>query len=72
MRTIDVGMWKVTITFEDGMKLCEQLKLVETMQHGDADYSRFTQKGINVLATLTELMRQMAEAGDAGDVLKVS
>jgi hypothetical protein len=54
------------------MKLCEQLKLVETMQHGDADYSRFTQKGVNVLATLTELMGQMAEAGEAGDVLKVS
>jgi len=72
MRTIDAGAWNVTITFEDGMKLCEQLKLVETMQHGDADYSRFTQKGDNVLATLTELMGQMAEAGEAGDVLKVS
>ena len=72
MRTIDAGAWNVTITFEDGMALCEQLKLVETMQHGDADYSRFTQKGINVLATLTELMGQMAEASEVGDVLKVS
>jgi len=69
---IDAGTWNVTVTFEDGMALCEKLKLVETMHHGDADYSRFTQKGINVLATLTELMGQMGEASEAGDVLKVS
>lgn len=72
MRMIDAGTWKVTITFEDGMALCEKLKLVEMMQHGDVDYSRFTQKGINILATLTELMKQMGEASEAGDVLKVS
>jgi len=72
MKVIDASTWSITITFEDGMKLCEELKLVELMQHGDHDYTRFTQKGMNVLATLMELMQQMAEATEAGEVLRGS
>jgi hypothetical protein len=72
MKVVNAGTWKVTVGFDDGLKLCEKLKLVEFMQHGDATYTRFTQKGINVLATLTELMHQHAEAVEDGEVLRGS
>jgi hypothetical protein len=72
MKTIDAGTWNVTVDFDGGMKLCEKLGLVEFMDHGDATYTRFTQKGINVLATLTEMMHQHAEAAAEGEILRGS
>ena len=72
VKIIDGGTLAVSMSFEDGMKLCEQLKLIELLQHGDGDYSRFTQKGINVAATLLQLLQQQAEAAAAGEVLRGS
>jgi len=72
VKVIDAGTLAVSMSFEDGMKLCEKLQLLETMQHGEGDYARFTQKGINVVATLVQLLQQQAEAAAAGEVLKGS
>jgi hypothetical protein len=62
MKIIDAGTLATTVTFQDGVKLCKQLKLIEFMRHGPHEYVRLTQKGINVAATLTEMLAQQAEA----------
>lgn len=52
---VDLSGWTADITYNEGLVLCEQLKLIEQLRHGDVDYGRLTQTGINVLATLMQL-----------------
>lgn len=59
---IDLSAWKVSQTFDKRMKLCLQLGLIETLQHGQYDYVRLTQKGVNVFQTLMHLAKCAALA----------
>lgn len=56
------GASVTSVTFEEGVELCRKLKLVEFMRHDNNDYTRFTQRGIDVMATLTEILQQQAKA----------
>jgi hypothetical protein len=58
--------------FDEGLKLCESLGLIEIMQHGGDEYTRFTRKGMDVHNTLMELIYQHAETPEPGDVLRGS
>ena len=57
-----------TISYEDCIALCEKLGLVETMSHGDNDYIRYTENGVNVLAGLVGMQAHI----DLDDVLSAS
>ena len=41
--------------------MCEELGLVDTLQHGDTDYIRITQKGIDALCVLLDLLAEMSD-----------
>jgi len=68
-RVIDLTEWTPDLGYEDCLKLCEELGLIETIQHGDYKYGRPTQKGINVLTTM---MRLAQFASDPENILKKS
>jgi hypothetical protein len=61
MLLVDVSNWTPNVTYDEGLKLCEKLGLIETLTHGEHDYGRLTQTGINVLRVL------MVMAGHAAD-----
>jgi len=71
MKIRDAGTWTTTVTPEEGRDMCVKLRLLEMLQHGDDEYIRFTQKGINVLATLTYLLQLQADA-EPDDILRGS
>ncbi len=49
----DLSNWQPDIIIEEeGIQLCEQLGLIETIQQGHDTYVRPTQKGINVLHSM--------------------
>lgn len=49
---LDIGGFATDKTYNECIDLCVQLKLIEVMRHGNEDYARFTQTGINVLGGL--------------------
>ena len=54
-RLVDLAAWTPDISYDDGLALCERLKLIELLQHGDHGYGRLTQTGVNVLHTLLQM-----------------
>jgi hypothetical protein len=46
---------------EDCTALCEELELVEMIDHGDSRYIRLTQQGIDVVCVLVELLANMSD-----------
>jgi hypothetical protein len=42
-------------SYDDCIEECVRLGLIETMQHGDNDYIRYTQLGHNVLSALVTI-----------------
>jgi hypothetical protein len=44
------------IKYDEALKLCESLGLIETVKHGDHQYGRLTQKGVNTFVTLLRMM----------------
>jgi hypothetical protein len=57
-----------TLSYDECIELCEKLGLVETMQHGDKHYIRYTEDGVNALAGLIGLQSNI----DADEVLSPS
>jgi len=66
---VDMSNWQPDCTYDEGLVLCEKLGLTEMMWHGDNDYGRLTQTGVNVLYTL---MQMAAFAANPNNVLKES
>ena len=54
-RVIDLSEWTPDMDYEDCLKLCEELGLLETVQHGPHQYGRLTQKGINIFTAMMHL-----------------
>jgi hypothetical protein len=69
MEVIDLGALQPDLSYEEGIRLCVKLKLVETMQHGDQEYIRMTQKGTNVISALMTLM---SDCCDPENILRPS
>jgi hypothetical protein len=57
-----------TKSYDDCLDLCVKLGLIEIMRHGNSEYIRYTEDGINVLAALVGMQANM----DMDDVLKSS
>jgi len=55
-------------SYEDCIKDCVRLGLIEMMQHGDDEYIRYTQLGHNVLSALMTIAGDI----DIDDPLKAS
>jgi hypothetical protein len=53
---IDMSGWSPDRSYDECLKLAEQLKLIETLQHGEHGYARITQAGINVMYVLMQLV----------------
>jgi hypothetical protein len=49
---LDVSAWKPDKSYEDSILLCHELGLVEMLVHGDVQYGRITQNGVNVFCVL--------------------
>jgi len=54
-RAVDLSDWKPDKSYDECLRICEQLKLIETVQHGEHEYGRITQTGVNVMHTLMQL-----------------
>ena len=57
-----------TLSYDECIELCERLGLVETMQHGDKYYIRYTEDGVNALAGLLGMQTNI----DSNEVLSPS
>lgn len=58
---------EANIPYEECIQLCEQLGLIETVQHAGEDYARLTQSGRNVMFAL---VRFQAGALDPENILR--
>jgi len=56
---MDIPENAITLTpdmdYDDCLRLCEELGLVEIVNHGGHDYGRITQKGRNCVSALIKL-----------------
>lgn len=66
---VDLSDFRPTISYDDALKLCQELGLIEVIQHGEHDYGRLTQKGINVF---NALMLMMSHTASPENILKVT
>jgi hypothetical protein len=67
MRAVDMSGWAADISYDECLALCAELGLVETLQHGEHEYARVTQNGINVM---NALMRLAIYASDPNNKLR--
>jgi hypothetical protein len=58
---LDLDGLFATQSYDDCLKLCEELGLIEMAKHGDHAYGRVTQKGVNVLCTLLQMANNAQE-----------
>ena len=67
--TIDLSDFKADIPYDDALKLCQELGLIEIVWHGKHDYGRLTQKGINVM---NAMMVMISHTASPENILKVT
>ena len=68
-RVVDLSNWQPDVSYDEGLQICKGLGLIELVQHGEHDYGRLTQTGINVFMTL---MQMAGNASFPENMLKTS
>lgn len=59
---IDVpDWWDDRSKYDDCLKICKQLDLIEIVWHGEHDYGRITDKGCEVLMALLTMLGARAD-----------
>jgi hypothetical protein len=53
---VDMSGCQPDAPYPERLKQCEEMGLIETVMHGEHEYGRMTQRGINVFRTLNTLM----------------
>ena len=66
---VDLSDFRPDISYDDALKLCKELGLIEIVQHGEHDYGRLTQKGINVF---NAMMMMVSYTAFPENILKVT
>jgi hypothetical protein len=64
---VSLENYQPDVTYTEALKLCEELGLLETVMHGEHEYGRLTQRGINVA---TCLMKFLTHTADPNNILK--
>ena len=66
---IDLSEWTADRSYVECLKLCEKLKLIKSVKHGEHEYGRLTQTGINVFRCL---LRMATNAANPENILRQS
>ena len=61
MTAIDLNYLQPSVSRDECLAICVNFGLVDMMQHGDREYIRMTQQGVNVLCIMLELMADMSD-----------